>query len=128
MLRAAVPSWRQDVEGEADLVEEVLRVHGFDRIRAVSLPRREAMPARSGERLQTVEEPYLTARARRFAKQQQRGRIRALRARHVGEQRRRHVIGDQAFLRLVSEVVSRGFDVVGVADDVQVAEVRTGPE
>jgi phenylalanyl-tRNA synthetase beta chain len=43
-LMASVPSWRADVEGEADLVEEVLRVHGFDRIPAVSLPRAAAMP------------------------------------------------------------------------------------
>jgi phenylalanyl-tRNA synthetase beta chain len=43
-LSASVPSWRADVEGEADLVEEVLRVHGFDRIPAVSLPRDAAMP------------------------------------------------------------------------------------
>jgi phenylalanyl-tRNA synthetase beta chain len=35
---AAVPSWRPDIVGEADLVEEVTRVHGFDRIPAVSLP------------------------------------------------------------------------------------------
>ena len=33
------PSWRRDVEGEADLVEEVLRVHGYDRIPTVPLPR-----------------------------------------------------------------------------------------
>ncbi len=43
-LKAAVPSWRADVEGEADLVEEVLRVHGFDRIPAVSLPREAPIP------------------------------------------------------------------------------------
>ncbi|MBS0519559.1 MAG: phenylalanine--tRNA ligase subunit beta [Proteobacteria bacterium] len=35
---AAVPSWRPDIVGEADLVEEVTRVYGFDRIPAVSLP------------------------------------------------------------------------------------------
>jgi phenylalanyl-tRNA synthetase beta chain len=29
---ARVPTWRPDVEGEADLVEEVLRVHGFEHI------------------------------------------------------------------------------------------------
>lgn len=28
----AVPSWRSDIEGEADLVEEVLRVFGYDEI------------------------------------------------------------------------------------------------
>jgi phenylalanyl-tRNA synthetase beta chain len=43
-LEVAVPSWRHDVEGEADLVEEVLRVKGFDHIPAVSLPRVTAMP------------------------------------------------------------------------------------
>ncbi len=35
---AAVPSWRPDIVGEADLVEEVARVHGFDRIPTISLP------------------------------------------------------------------------------------------
>lgn len=32
------PSWRGDIEGEADLVEEVLRIRGFDAIEAVPLP------------------------------------------------------------------------------------------
>jgi phenylalanyl-tRNA synthetase beta chain len=36
---ADVPSWRGDVQGEADLVEEVLRVNGYDAIPAVPLPR-----------------------------------------------------------------------------------------
>ncbi len=31
----AVPTWRMDVEGEADLVEEITRIHGYDRIPAV---------------------------------------------------------------------------------------------
>jgi len=44
VLTASVPSWRADVEGEADLVEEVLRVHGFDNIPAVSLQPVAAMP------------------------------------------------------------------------------------
>ena len=35
---AAVPSWRPDIIGEADLVEEVTRVHGFDHIPTTSLP------------------------------------------------------------------------------------------
>ena len=34
----AVPPWRPDVIGEADLDEEVTRVHGFDRIPTTSLP------------------------------------------------------------------------------------------
>ncbi len=39
-----VPSWRRDLEGEADLVEEVLRLTGFDAIPAVSLPRDTGLP------------------------------------------------------------------------------------
>jgi phenylalanyl-tRNA synthetase beta chain len=34
-LEAVTPSWRRDVEGEADLVEEVVRVWGFDKIPVV---------------------------------------------------------------------------------------------
>ena len=37
-------SWRGDIEGEADLVEEVLRVKGYDEIPAVPLPREAALP------------------------------------------------------------------------------------
>ncbi len=43
ILQAEVPSWRSDIHGEADLVEEVLRVHGFDNIPAVSMPRLGAL-------------------------------------------------------------------------------------
>ena len=35
---ASVPSWRPDIVGEADLVEEVTRVFGFDKIPTTSLP------------------------------------------------------------------------------------------
>ena len=38
------PSWRGDIEGEADLVEEVLRIKGYDHIPAVPLPRETALP------------------------------------------------------------------------------------
>ncbi|MFM2044464.1 MAG: phenylalanyl-tRNA synthetase, beta subunit PheT [Pseudomonadota bacterium] len=38
-LACTVPSWRGDVHGEADLVEEVLRVYGFRHIPATPLPR-----------------------------------------------------------------------------------------
>ncbi|MDE0779617.1 MAG: phenylalanine--tRNA ligase subunit beta [Alphaproteobacteria bacterium] len=43
-MNAAVPSWRPDIGGEADLVEEITRIHGFDRIAPVSLDRDAALP------------------------------------------------------------------------------------
>jgi phenylalanyl-tRNA synthetase beta chain len=38
------PSWRADIVGEADLVEEVLRIHGYDKIPAVPLKRDSDLP------------------------------------------------------------------------------------
>jgi phenylalanyl-tRNA synthetase beta chain len=37
-IEVAVPSWRPDVEGKADIVEEVMRIHGVDRIAPAPLP------------------------------------------------------------------------------------------
>lgn len=34
----AVPSWRSDVDGEPDLVEDILRIYGYDDIPSVELP------------------------------------------------------------------------------------------
>ncbi len=39
------PSWRRDVEGKADLVEEVARIQGYDALPATALP---DMPAQAG--------------------------------------------------------------------------------
>ena len=38
-LTVGVPSWRMDCALKADLVEEIARIHGFDKLEAVSLPR-----------------------------------------------------------------------------------------
>ncbi|QQP88910.1 phenylalanine--tRNA ligase subunit beta [Skermanella sp. TT6] len=50
------PSWRADIHGEADLVEEVLRVHGYEHIPAIPL-----------ERTSAITRPALNARQRRTA-------------------------------------------------------------
>jgi phenylalanyl-tRNA synthetase beta chain len=39
----AVPSWRRDVDGAADIVEEVVRIEGIDNIPSVALPRAEGV-------------------------------------------------------------------------------------
>jgi phenylalanyl-tRNA synthetase beta chain len=52
-LSVAPPSWRGDIIGEADLVEEVTRVAGFDRIKPVPMERLTALPTpaiNSGQR------------------------------------------------------------------------------
>ncbi|MBM3585778.1 MAG: phenylalanine--tRNA ligase subunit beta [Alphaproteobacteria bacterium] len=41
--RVTVPTWRHDLQIEADMVEEVLRLGGFDAIPPVSLPRASAL-------------------------------------------------------------------------------------
>ena len=44
-LKVTTPSWRADVMGEADLVEEILRIHGFDHVPALSVPVAQLVPA-----------------------------------------------------------------------------------
>lgn len=39
LMQITVPSWRRDVDGAADLVEEVTRIIGFDHIASTPLPR-----------------------------------------------------------------------------------------
>jgi phenylalanyl-tRNA synthetase beta chain len=42
MLKVAVPSWRGDVEGKADIVEEVVRIVGLDNVPSTEFPRGDA--------------------------------------------------------------------------------------
>jgi len=51
-LAAEPPSWRGDIEGEADLVEEIVRVKGYDKIPAVTLDRDTALARPSLNRVQ----------------------------------------------------------------------------
>jgi phenylalanyl-tRNA synthetase beta chain len=52
---ALVPSWRRDVDGPADLVEEVTRIHGYDSIPAVPLPRTQGVARPTATRAQLLE-------------------------------------------------------------------------
>ena len=46
------PSWRSDIEGQADIVEEILRINGYDAIPSLALP--GARPVASGNERSTV--------------------------------------------------------------------------
>jgi len=63
-----VPSWRRDVDGEADLVEDVLRLKGYDHIPATPLPRRDGVALPTATPTQTREKRLRRlAAARGFA-------------------------------------------------------------
>ncbi|WP_086993511.1 phenylalanine--tRNA ligase subunit beta [Rhizobium sullae] len=51
-VSVAVPSWRPDVDGKADLVEEVMRIHGVDNIKPAPL---ESHAAVNGKILTTLQ-------------------------------------------------------------------------
>jgi phenylalanyl-tRNA synthetase beta chain len=53
--RIEVPTWRRDVEGPADLVEEVVRITGYDRIPAKPLERQPGVARPTATRSQLVE-------------------------------------------------------------------------
>ncbi|MCF6121405.1 phenylalanine--tRNA ligase subunit beta [Mesorhizobium muleiense] len=46
VVNVAVPSWRRDVDGKADLVEEVMRIHGVDNIAPQPLGAHDAVNAK----------------------------------------------------------------------------------
>lgn len=49
----APPSWRGDIEGKADLVEEIVRIYGYDKLEAVSVRSEKAVT--SAAETQTLE-------------------------------------------------------------------------
>ncbi len=63
--QVTVPSWRRDIgsvaavtsswDGEADLVEEVVRIHGLDRVPATPLPRAEGVAKPTASPAQKLE-------------------------------------------------------------------------
>ena len=63
--QAFVPSWRRDVIGTADLVEEVTRIVGYDRIPSAALPRAEGVAHATATRSQMIERKVRRAAAAR---------------------------------------------------------------
>ena len=54
--KVAIPPWRNDIDGPADLVEEVLRIYGYDNLEMTALPRDSyiARPAFSTVQLRPI--------------------------------------------------------------------------
>jgi phenylalanyl-tRNA synthetase beta chain len=50
-----IPSWRRDIDGPADLVEEVCRIIGFDTIPSTPLPRADGVAKPTATPMQKVE-------------------------------------------------------------------------
>ncbi len=59
IVRFIVPSWRPDVDGKADLAEEVMRIHGLEKIAPVPLSSHDSV---SGAILTTVQRRTRAAR------------------------------------------------------------------
>ena len=53
--KVTVPTWRRDVEGPADLVEEIARINGYDRVPSIPLDRAPGVAKPTATRSQLME-------------------------------------------------------------------------
>jgi len=60
-----VPSWRPDIDGAPDIVEEVIRVHGLDAVPSTPLPRADGVAKPTATPAQTMERRTRRAAAAR---------------------------------------------------------------
>ncbi len=65
LWRVAVPGWRPDIAGPPDLVEEVIRVHGLDRVPSTPLPRAAGVARPTATAAQVLERRLRRAAAAR---------------------------------------------------------------
>ncbi len=98
-LSVSVPSWRPDVEGKADLVEEVLRIHGVDNIRPEPL---EKLSAVNGRILTTLQ--IRTRAAKRSLAS--RGMLEAVTWSFIPEAHAKLFGGGQGTLKLANPIAS----------------------
>jgi phenylalanyl-tRNA synthetase beta chain len=60
-----VPGWRPDIDGAADIVEEVVRIHGLDNVESVPLPRADGVARPTATPTQALERRVRRAAAAR---------------------------------------------------------------
>ena len=63
--RVRAPSWRRDIDGSADIVEEVARIEGYDKVAATPLPRAPGVARPTATPQQLVERRVRRAAAAR---------------------------------------------------------------
>lgn len=103
-LAVTAPSWRPDIHGAADLVEEVVRLSGAERIPSTPLPRD---PGITPAVLTNSQKRTLTARRVLAA----RGLVEALTWSFISEAQARHFGGGASELRLANPISSEMTDM-----------------
>jgi phenylalanyl-tRNA synthetase beta chain len=61
--QVTVPTWRRDIDGPADLVEEIVRIHGIDKVPSTPLPRAEGVAKPTATAAQKLERKLRRAAA-----------------------------------------------------------------
>ncbi|MDQ0455474.1 phenylalanine--tRNA ligase subunit beta [Rhizobium paknamense] len=99
VVQVAVPSWRPDVDGKADLVEEVMRIHGVDKIKPEPLPPTGSV---NGRILTTLQIRTRTARRALAA----RGMLEAVTWSFIPEDQAKLFGGGSAALKLANPIAA----------------------
>jgi phenylalanyl-tRNA synthetase, beta subunit, non-spirochete bacterial len=98
-LSVSVPSWRPDVDGKADLVEEVMRIHGVDQILPEPI---ESLGTVNGRILTTLQVRSRTARRALAA----RGMLEAVTWSFISEEQAKLFGGGAPGLKLANPIAS----------------------
>ena len=97
--KVGVPSWRPDVGGPADLVEEVVRIHGLDQVPSAPMPRHRGVA-----RALLTETQRRVRRARRELAA--RGMVEAITWSFIAQDAARHFGGGQRELEIANPISS----------------------
>jgi len=104
MLTVQVPSWRPDIDGSADLVEEILRIYGLDKITPQPLLR----PAHIGGRILSDLQLHVRATRRALAT---RGMVEAINYSFISSKAAQLFGGGAACLQLANPIAAELSDM-----------------